>query len=146
MTKSEVKKLEERIAKLDVSPITMSRPVISRFWHRSWNPDENIPWQFFVEMQLTGLELAEIRQLDMQKESSEEPALRDRWNTLIEAAELRAEKLGEKPWRDWFTYFKAHVWPKMNEPLQIPPGDERCFFWDGKIKWFNEYREQEAKH
>ena len=109
---------------------------------------ENWAWRFFVEMQLSGLEVEEIRRVDMEWQTNLDQASLDRKNKILELAELRAEKLEGHPWNDWLCHFKRVVWPEFTKPVQVQPprGSGSSFLWDWKIKSFNEYREQEAKH
>ena len=110
--KSIVERLQERVTRLGNSGIDLNRPVISRYEHHFQYGvfEDNYPWRLFAMMQLSSLELEELRQIDAKVETirltcqrwppDEARPLFDRRDKLFETAELRAEKLGEKPWRD----------------------------------------------
>ena len=156
--KSIIKDLAERIAKLGNSSVDLNRPVIYRYQHHFkygiW--EDNCPWHYFAEMQLSSLELEELQQIDFRRkqlgyasivqpsrpeDQAEDHALCERREKLLETAELRAEKLEGKPWRDWLAYFILHVLPEMQKPHEVNPRDEDNDLWNWKIKVFDDYRQ-----
>ena len=159
MSSKKIENLRDRIAKLKGAPINKNRRPLYRYTHKGINIEENEAWRWFVEMQLTGLELQELRTIDIRRkqlgyassvqsvrpEAEEDEALYDRHVVLLEAAELRAEEVLEQHpqrWHSWFSYFEATVWPEMEKPIdmEVHKGEELDHLWDFKLRYMDAFK------
>jgi hypothetical protein len=100
----QIRNLEKRISQLSASEINKTRRPLYRYYHKGNDIVENVSWRWFVHMQLTALELQELRGISKRREelgyasivqpnprekAKEDRNLYDRQVALDEAAELR---------------------------------------------------------
>lgn len=160
MSSRRIRDLQDRIEKLRGLAIDKNRRPLYRYSHKGVEVLENEAWHWFVEMQLTSLEVAEIRSISKQRQqlgyaSTLQPApaekatqdrvLYDRSVALLESAELRSEEILEREpmqWDSWLTYFESTAWPEMQEPVQEEVHDDEAseYLWDFKLRHWAAYK------
>jgi hypothetical protein len=159
MSSKRIEDLRDRIARLKGAPINKNRRPLYRYIHKGINIEENWAWRWFVEMQLTGLELQELRTIDVKRKqlgyasstqpetpaAAEDRALYDRRVVLLEAAELRAEEILEQHpqrWHSWFRYFETTVWPEMQKPIEteVHADEEQDDLWDFTLRYMDAFK------
>ena len=67
MSIRQIRDLADRINKLGGAEINKNRRPLYRYQHKGLDIMENEAWRMFVEMQLTSLEVAEVRSIDKRR-------------------------------------------------------------------------------
>ncbi|MGD0424332.1 MAG: hypothetical protein ABSA92_12880 [Candidatus Bathyarchaeia archaeon] len=149
--------IEERISKLGPSKIDKNRKPFYRYTHRGFDIVENNAWRSFVKMQLTTLEIAEIRSIHEKrrqlgyaslvqpsdpKKATQDEELFKRYEALLEVAELRAEEHEETQWHSWLRYFQTYVWPEMQKPIQdeVQDDEREDYIWDFDLRMWDAWK------
>ena len=159
-----LKDLSERVERLGGTEINKNRRPFYRYTAKGLDIVENNAWQWFVELQLSSLEIAEIRSNSKQRKqlgyaSTTQPnppekvqadrVLYDRYVALIESAELRAEQILEHngaDWNHWLSYFENTVWPAYQEPIkdEVHEDEREDYVWDFKLRHMDAYKASQA--
>ena len=155
-----LKDLSDRVERLGGVKINKDRRPLYRYTAKGLDVMENWAWRMFVEMQLTSLEVQEVRSISKRlKElgyaSSTQPNppekveqdqnLYNRYVALMESAELRAEQILEHngaDWNRWLSYFENTVWPAYQQPIQdeVHEEEREDYLWDFKLRHMDAYK------
>jgi hypothetical protein len=162
MNLRQIRDLRDRVSNLAGDSINRNRRPLYRYQYRGFDVVENEAWRWFVEMQLTSLELDEVRTIDKRRKqlgyaSSIRPcdpekaaidrALYNRWVELLEIAELRAEEILEQQsqhWHSWLRYFQQNVYPELEKPIDVEVHEDEVseYLWDFKLRHIDAYKEE----
>ncbi len=160
MSIRQIKDIQERINKLGGGQINKDRQPFYRYTHKGFDITENEAWRWFVEMQLSSLEIAEIRSISKRRKelgyaSSVQPnppekieldrSLYNRYVALLESAELRGEQILEHngpEWTCWLSYFENTVWSEYQKPIQeeVHEDEREDYLWDFKLRHMDAYK------
>ena len=155
----QIRDLQDRINNLGGARINKNRRPLYRYEHKGLDPVENWAWRFFVEMQLTSLEIAELRGNEKQRrqlghasivqpsspdKAAQDRVLYDRSVALKESAELRAEAILEHDaaeWHSWLDFFRSTVWPALQGAMADEVSDETIdAIWDFKLRYWDGWK------
>jgi hypothetical protein len=156
----QIKDLEERINRLGGDHINKDRRPFYRYTHKGLDQMQNEAWRWYVEMQLSSLEIAEIRSNNKQRRElgyasvtqpnppekiQQDRVLYDRYVALLESGELRAEQILEHnsaDWVQWLGYFESTVWPELQKPIQdeIHEDEREEYYWDFKLRYMDAWK------
>ena len=165
MSSRQIRNLQDRINNLGGVGINKNRSLHSRYFHRGVDIIENWAWRFFVEMQLTSLEVAEVRSGEKRRkelgyascvrghtpeEEAQDRNLYDRDIAIMESAELRAEEILEHDptqWHSWLSYFQSTVWPAFQGPIEEEVHNDETIehIWDFKLRYWDAWKAKEPE-